>query len=161
MPDGPQTSAPLAARIHAVTLGVDDLERALVFYRDGLGLASEGITGTEFSGDERQPAGAVVMFTLDHGLILSLYPRSELAKDAGVDPSQTSGSGISIGHFVDSRSEVDRVLELAARAGASVPGSAHERPWGIYSGYFSDPDGHLWEIIHFPGEGQSGPLPPS
>lgn len=152
MPHRSQTSSTLNARIHAVTLGVEDLERALSFYRDGLGLASEGITGTQFAGDERNPAGAVAMFTLDDGLILSLYPRSELAKDAGVDPSYTASSGISIGHFVASRSEVDRVLELAARAGASVPAPAHERPWGIYSGYFSDPDGHLWEIIYFPGK---------
>jgi catechol 2,3-dioxygenase-like lactoylglutathione lyase family enzyme len=113
---------------------------------------SEGITGTQFAGDERHPAGDVVMFTLNDGLILSLYPRAELAKDAGVDPSYTGGSGVSIGHFVGSRSEVDHVLELAARAGASVPGPAHERPWGIYSGYFSDPDGHLWEVIYFPSD---------
>lgn len=149
MPDQPQTS--LRAQIHVVTLGVEDLERALSFYRDGLGLPSKGITGTQFAGDEKNPAGAVVMFTLEDGLILSLYLRSELAKDAGVDPNYTAGSGVSIGHFVDSPAEVDRVLELAARAGGRVLGPAHERPWGIYSGYFSDPDGHLWEIIHFPG----------
>jgi catechol 2,3-dioxygenase-like lactoylglutathione lyase family enzyme len=151
MPDQPHTSAPLTARIHVVTLGVEDLERALSFYRDGLGLPSKGITGTQFVGDEKNPAGAVAMFTLEDGLILSLYPRSELAKDAGVDPSQTAGSGVSIGHLVDSPAEVDRVLELAARAGGRVLGPAHERPWGIYSGYFADPDGHLWEVIHFPG----------
>lgn len=141
----------LNPRIHAITLGVDDLKRSLSFYRDGLGLPSEGITGTQFAADEKNPAGATAMFHLDGGLILSLYPRSELAKDAGVDPSYTAGSGISIGHFVASRSEVDRVLQRAAHAGASVHGAAHERPWGIYSGYFSDLDGHLWEIIHFPG----------
>jgi catechol 2,3-dioxygenase-like lactoylglutathione lyase family enzyme len=87
MPDSSHTSKPLSPRVHAVTLGVDDLERALGFYRDGLGLPSEGITGTQFAGDEQNPAGAVAMFNLDDGLILSLYPRSELAKDAGVDPS--------------------------------------------------------------------------
>jgi len=151
MPDRSQTSESLNARIHAITLGVEDLERAFSFYRDGLGLPSKGITGTQFTGDEKNPAGAVAMFNLDDGLVLTLYPRSELAKDAGVDPSYTTGSGISVGHFVDVRSEVDRILELAGRAGASVPGPAHERSWGIYSGYFSDPDGHLWEIIHFPG----------
>lgn len=152
MTDRLQTSEALNARIHAITLGVADLERAVSFYRDGLGLSSKGITGTQFAGDETNPAGAVAMFNLDDGLILSLYPRSELAKDAGVDPSCTTGSGISIGHFVDSSSDVDRVLELASRAGASILGRAHKRPWGIYSGYFSDPDGHLWEIIYFPGE---------
>jgi predicted lactoylglutathione lyase len=68
-----------------------------------------------------------------------------------------AGSGFSIGHLVDSRGEVDRLLDLAGRAGGRVLGTAHERPWGIYSGYFSDPDGHLWEIVYFfatpsPGE---------
>lgn len=141
----------LRARIHVVTLGVDDLDRALAFYRDGLGLPSKGITGTQFAGDEQNPAGDVAMFTLEDGLILSLYPRPELAKDAGVDPNYTVGSGFSIGHLVDSPAEVDRILELAALAGGRVLGPAHERPWGIYSGYFADPDGHLWEIIYFPG----------
>lgn len=154
MADRAHTGGALTPRIHVITLGVADLERALSFYRDGLGLPTEGITGTQFAGDERNPAGAVVMFTLDDGLVLALYPRSELAKDAGVDPSRLAGSGISIGHLVDSRADVDRLLELAARAGADVPGPAHERPWGIYSGYFSDPDGHLWEIIHFPGRAE-------
>lgn len=151
MLDQSQTGSPLRAQIHVITLGVEDLERALAFYRDGLGLPSKGITGTQFAGDDKNPAGAVAMFTLEDGLILSLYPRSELAKDAGVDPSCTAGSGVSIGHLVDSPAEVDRVLELAAHAGGRVLGPAHERPWGIYSGYFADPDGHLWEIIHFPG----------
>jgi catechol 2,3-dioxygenase-like lactoylglutathione lyase family enzyme len=144
------------ARIHVITLGVEDLERALSFYRDGLGLPSEGITGTQFAGDEQNPAGAVAMFTLEDGLILSLYPRSELAKDAGVQPGYTAGSGISIGHLVDSPAEVDRLLGLAEQAGGRVLGPAHERPWGIYSGYFADPDGHLWEIIHFPGRDAPG-----
>ncbi len=142
----------MRAQIHVITLGVEDLERALSFYRDGLGLPLTGITGTQFTGDEKHPAGDAVMVTLEDGLILSLYPRSELAKDAGVSPNHTAGSGISIGHFVDSPAEVDRILELAARAGGHVPGPAHERPWGIYSGYFADPDGHLWEIIHYPGK---------
>lgn len=137
----------LAPRIHVITLGVSDLPRAVAFYRDGLGLPSEGITGTQYPGDAEHPAGAVAMFTLADGLILSLYPRSELAKDANVASEATSGSGVSIGQIVDSRAEVDRVLDLAGRAGARVLGPAHERPWGIYSGYFSDPDGHLWEIL--------------
>lgn len=148
MPDHPQQPGSLAARIHVITLGVSDLKRALSFYRDGLGLPSQGITGTQFRGDDEHPAGAIAMFKLDDGLMLSLYPRSELAKDAGVDASHTAGSGLSIGQIVDSREDVDRVLDLARRAGATVPGPAHERPWGIYSGYFTDPDGHLWEIIY-------------
>jgi uncharacterized protein len=155
MPDRSSDVSPLKPRIHVITLGVSDLERALRFYRDGLGLPTSGITGTQYPGDEENPAGDVVMFTLEDGLILSLYPRTELAKDAGVE--RVDGSGFSIGHLVDSREAVDRLLELAARAGGQVLRPAHERPWGIYSGYFSDPDGHLWEIVYFfatssPGE---------
>ena len=155
MSDRSPTLDSLKARVHIITLGVDDLERALAFYREGLGLPSRGITATEFVGDEENPAGAIAMFTLDDGLTLALYPRSELAKDAGVDQQATAGSGVSLGHLVDSRADVDHILKLAAEAGARVLGSAHERPWGIYSGYFSDPDGHLWEIVYFPGRGVS------
>jgi catechol 2,3-dioxygenase-like lactoylglutathione lyase family enzyme len=147
MPPRPPDAPSLTPRIHVITLGVGDLDRAVAFYRDGLGLPSEGITGTQYPGDDEHPAGAAAMFTLDDGLILSLYPRSELAKDAGVGVEVTSGSGVSIGHIVESRIEVDRILGLAGRAGAQVLGPAHERPWGIYSGYFSDPDGHLWEVL--------------
>jgi hypothetical protein len=92
------------------------------------------------------------MFTLDDGLILSIYPRAELAKDAGIARSQVRGSGMSIGHIVDHRDDVDRVLDLARRAGARILGDAHERPWGIYSGYFADPDDHLWEVVYFEAE---------
>ncbi len=137
----------LAPRIHVLTLGVSDLERALAFYRDGLGLASKGIVGTEYEGDDVRPAGAVVMCKLDGDLTLALYPRSELAKDAGVDARRVGGSGISIGHIVERREDVDRILGLARDAGGEVIGEPHERPWGIYSGYFSDPDGHLWEVL--------------
>ena len=91
-----------------------------------------------------------------HVSILSLYPRSELAKDAGVQAIETAGAGMSLGQLVDSREEVDRVLELARQAGGRVLGAAHERPWGIYSGYFADPDDHLWEIIYFPERDGSG-----
>jgi uncharacterized protein len=144
-------------RIHVITLGVNDLERSLAFYRDGLGFPTSGITGTQYPEDDQNPAGDVVMFTLEDGLVLALYPRSSLAKDAGVGLDSVAGSGFSIGHLVDRREEVDRLLDLAARAGGRVLGTAHERPWGIYSGYFSDPDGHLWEIVYFfatpsPGE---------
>jgi predicted lactoylglutathione lyase len=140
--------APMKARIHAITLAVSDLERSLTFYC-ALGLTSPGIRGTEFKGDSVNPGGAVVMFTLDDGLILSLYPRSELAKDAGVGAARVTGSPFTIGHFVDSREQVDAVLAEAASAGGMVHGPTHERPWGIYSGHFSDPDGHMWEVLYF------------
>jgi hypothetical protein len=137
-------------RIHVITLGVADLERSLSFYRDGLGLATPGIVGTEYEGDAERPAGAVVMFELQGGLILALYPRSELAKDAGI-PLGPPGSGeFSIGHAVASRDEVDAVLSAAKAAGATLTGGPSERPWGIYSGYFRDPDGHLWEVVWNP-----------
>jgi catechol 2,3-dioxygenase-like lactoylglutathione lyase family enzyme len=137
-------------RIHVLTLAVTDLERALAFYRDGLGLRSPGVVGTEFSGDSTTPAGAVAMFELDGGFMLALYPRTELAKDANVPVGAPKTGEFSIGHIVEGRADVDRVLVQAEAAGATLTDQAHDRPWGIYSGYFRDPDGHLWEIIWNP-----------
>jgi catechol 2,3-dioxygenase-like lactoylglutathione lyase family enzyme len=138
------------ARIDVITLGVDDLERALTFYREGLGLDSPGVVGTQWAGDEATPAGAVAMFQLQNGTMLSLYPRSELGKDANTDLGTSETSQFSIGQLVPSREAVDQVLAQAQAAGATLTDSAHDRPWGIYSGYFRDPDGHLWEIIYHP-----------
>ncbi len=137
-------------RIHVITLGVNDLDRALSFYHDGLGLESEGIIATEFVGDEENAAGAIAMFQLHGGLILSLYPRTELAKDANVSLEPATSGGFSVGHAVATREEVDSVLRAAQAAGATLTGPAHDRPWGIYSGYFQDPDGHLWEVLWNP-----------
>ncbi|HEY7967275.1 MAG TPA: VOC family protein [Solirubrobacteraceae bacterium] len=134
-------------RVHVLTLAVADLDRALAFYRDGMGLESAGIVGTEWTGDAETPAGAVVMFHLEGGLTLALYPRSELAKDAAIATGPPKSGEFSIGQLVGSRSEVDAVLATAMAAGAIVTDPPHDRPWGIYSGYFRDPDGHLWEII--------------
>jgi catechol 2,3-dioxygenase-like lactoylglutathione lyase family enzyme len=136
------------ARVDVITLAVGDLERALAFYQEGLGLQSPGIVGTEWAGDEGTPAGAVAMFRLENGTLLSLYPRTELAKDANTDLGTAETSRFSIGQLVASREEVDKVLAQAQAAGATLTDHAHERPWGIYSGYFRDPDGHLWEIIY-------------
>ena len=130
-----------------LTLAVNDLGRSLAFYRDGLGLESPGVIGTEFPGDENTPAGAAAMFELEAGLTLALYPRSELAKDAGIRVGEPASDEFSIGHIVGSRAEVDELLARAEAAGGTVTGRPHERPWGIYSGYFRDPDGHLWEVI--------------
>jgi uncharacterized protein len=141
----------LEARIDVVTLAVSDLERALSFYRDGLGFDSAGVIGTEFVGDDDNVAGAVVMFNLNRGLILALNPRGELVKDARVPSGPAKTGEFSIGHLVASRDDVDTLLAQAEAAGATLTGPAHERPWGIYSGYFSDPDGHLWEIVSDPG----------
>jgi uncharacterized protein len=140
----------MEARIDVITLAVADLERALGFYRDGLGLASRGIIGTEFIGDDVEPNGAIAMFELQGGLILCLYPRTELAKDAEIALGPPKTGEFSIGHAVSSRAEVDAVLSHAELAGATLTGQAHDRPWGIYSGYFRDPDGHLWEVLWNP-----------
>jgi catechol 2,3-dioxygenase-like lactoylglutathione lyase family enzyme len=138
------------ARIDVITLAVEDLERALAFYRDGLGLSTRGVVGTEFLGDEQTPAGDVVMFDLNGGQKLALYPRGELAKDASIALGPAQPGEFSIGQLVASKAEVDALLSQAQAAGASITDQPHERPWGIYSGYFRDPDGHLWEIIWNP-----------
>lgn len=133
-------------RIHVITLAVEDLERSLSFYRS-LGLESPGVVATEFPGDEEMAAGAIAMFQLERGLILCVFPRSELAKDVKV-PVSAPGTGLfSIGHAVGSRSEVDALLDAAEEAGSTVTVKAYDRPFGVYSGYFQDPDGHLWEVL--------------
>jgi hypothetical protein len=137
-------------QVNVVTLAVADLDRALRFYREGLGLQSEGIIATEFQRDERSGAGAVAMFHLERGLILSLYPRAELAHDAKVPLAPATSGEFSVGQLVESRDAVDAILALAEAAGATITDPPHDRPFGIYSGYFADPDGHLWEIIWNP-----------
>jgi predicted lactoylglutathione lyase len=87
------------------------------------------------------------MFQLEGGLVLALYPRTELVKDANIPLASPTSGEFSIGHVVGSREEVDGVLAEAAATGATLTDRPHDRPWGIYSGYFRDPDGHLWEII--------------
>jgi hypothetical protein len=137
-------------RIHVITLAVADLERALDFYCEGLGFQTEGLIGTEYPGDNITPDGTTAVFDLDAGLMLSIYPRSELAKDAAVALMAPNPGEFSIGHAVASRAEVDDIILQAKAAGAAVTDPPHDRPWGIYSGYFQDPDGHLWEIIWNP-----------
>jgi uncharacterized protein len=139
--------------IDVITLAVGDLDRSLAFYRGGLGLETPGVTGTEFVGDEADAAGAVVMFQLRGGLVLALYPRTELAKDAHIPPSPPASGEFSIGHIVSERADVDALLSRARAAGATLTDEPRERPWGIYSGYFRDPDGHLWEVIWNPRRG--------
>lgn len=143
-------------RIDLITLAVSDLERSLEFYRDGLGLESGELIGTDYPGDELTPAGAAAMFKLAGGLMLMLYPRSELAKDAGIAPGSPQSGEFSIGHLVSSREDVDAVLARAEAAGATLTDRPHDRPWGIYSGYFRDLDGHLWEVIWNPRMGHPG-----
>ena len=140
-------------RINVITLAVANLDRSLVFYQDGLGLPSKGIIGTEFPGDATKAAGAIAFFELDGGLIFTLYPRPELAKDANLPNNQPSAIEFSLGHAVGSKAEVDALLAKAEAAGGVITGKPHDRPWGIYSGYFQDPDGHLWEILWNPNLG--------
>ncbi len=135
-------------RLDVVTLAVADLERSLAFYR-GLGLESKGIIGTQWTDERTGAEGAVAMFELDGGLLLNLYPRTDLAKDAEIPAGPARSGEFSLAQLVGSRDEVDAVLQTAAGAGATIT-PAHERPWGIYSGYFRDLDGHLWEIVWKP-----------
>jgi uncharacterized protein len=131
-------------RIKVLTLGVSDLDRSLGFYRDGLGLPTDGIIGQEFED------GAVVFFNMNDDLILALYPTASLSKDAGIEATRSRLGAVSIGHVVNSRQEVDAVMDQAAQAGAVITDAARERFWGGYSGYFHDPDGHLWEVAWNP-----------
>lgn len=131
-------------RITLITLGVDDLERAVRFYRDGLGLKTEGIVGTEFE------HGAVAFFDLQVGLKLALWPRESIAHDTDIALGSPSATDFTIGHNVSSKVEVDAVMAQAKRAGAVVVKAAHDTFWGGYAGYFQDPDGHLWEIAWNP-----------
>jgi len=131
-------------RIKVITLGVSDLEKSLAFYRDGLGLPTKGIVGTEFED------GAAVFFNMNDDLILALYPKAALAKDARISMSPPSPTDLSIGHIVGSKAEVDAIMKQAEKAGAKITDSARDRFWGGYSGYFQDPDGHLWEIAWNP-----------
>jgi uncharacterized protein len=131
-------------KVTLITLGVDDLERALRFYRDGLGFPTKGIVGTEFE------HGAVVFIELQAGLKLALWPRADLAWDAGIPRAPASATELSLGHNVDSKEEVDTVMTQATRAGARIVKPAHQTFWGGYAGYFQDPDGHLWEVAWNP-----------
>jgi catechol 2,3-dioxygenase-like lactoylglutathione lyase family enzyme len=130
--------------IKVVTLAVEDLERSLAFYRDGMGLETEGIFGTEFE------HGAVVFFHLRTGLILALWPRESLSVEAKIPLSEIHSGGVTLGHNVRSKADVDEVMAQAARAGATITDPARDRFFGGYSGYFRDLDGHVWEVIWNP-----------
>lgn len=132
------------ARISVITLGVDDLERSVKFYRDGLGFATQGIVGKEFE------FGAVAFFELSGGLRLALWPRKSIAHDSGLPLAMPSATEITLGHNVMSRTEVDQVMQQAAASGAKIVKPAAETFWGGYAGYFQDPDGHLWEAVFNP-----------
>ncbi|MGV3571614.1 MAG: VOC family protein [Ramlibacter sp.] len=132
-------------RITVLTLGVDDLERAVAFYRDGLGFATQGIIGTEFE------HGAVAFFHLQPGLKLALWPRRSLAADSGLPLQARAATELSLGHNVASAVDVDAAMAQAAAAGAPIVKPAQATFYGGYAGYFQDPDGHLWEVVFNPG----------
>ncbi len=131
-------------RITLITLGVDDLERAVAFYRDGLGWPTEGIVGTEFE------HGAVAFFTLEGSLRVALFPRDNLAHDMGIAKTPPSVTDVALAHNVRSREEVDAVMAEARAAGGRMLKEATETFWGGYAGYFQDPDGHAWEVAWNP-----------
>lgn len=128
-----------------ITLGVDDLDAAVAFYRDGLGLTTKGIVGTEF------PNGAVAFFEMQSGLKLALWPRKSLAQDAGIELQPRSTTEFSLAHNVASREEVDQLLHHAAKTGGKLVKPGQPTFYGGYAGYFQDPDGHLWEVAFNPG----------
>lgn len=131
-------------RITVITIGVDNLERAVSFYRDGLGLKTEGIIGKEFE------YGAVAFFELQAGLKLAVWPRKSIAHDSGLLLEEKSATEFTLGQNVSSRAEVDAVMKQARNAGAVVVKPAQDTFWGGYAGYFQDPDRHLWEAVWNP-----------
>jgi catechol 2,3-dioxygenase-like lactoylglutathione lyase family enzyme len=137
----------MQAKILFITLAVDDLERSLAFYRDGLGWPTDGVVGQEFHDEVTGADGTIVFFRLDGGLLLGLYERVNLARDASLPPGPRSPAEFSLGLPAGSRAEVDRLLGLVEAAGGTLTAPPHMRPFGVYSGYFADPDGHLFEIV--------------
>ena len=132
-------------RFHVITLGVDDLERSLKFYRDGMGLKTDGIFGADMH--ER---GAVVFYYMDNGLIFATWPRANMAWDSEVPQGPPSATELTIGYGVASREEVDEVIAQARAAGAKIPKEPRDTFYGGYAGFFQDPDGHVWEVMWNP-----------
>lgn len=131
-------------RVTVITLGVEDLDVSLSFYRDGLGFSTDGIVGTEFA------HGAVVFLDLQFGLRLALWPRTSISHDTGLTAAAFNPTQMTLGHNVSSKVEVDTVMAQAGAAGATIVKPPYDTFWGGYSGYFQDPDGHLWEIVWNP-----------
>jgi hypothetical protein len=131
-------------RLSVITLGVDDLETSVAFYREGLGLPTDGIVGSEFE------HGAVAFFELHSGVRLALWPRPSIAHDTRLPVGPRSQTELTLGHNVAGRGEVDEVMAQAERAGATILKTAADTFWGGYAGYFADPDGHVWEVVWNP-----------
>ena len=131
-------------RISVLTIGVADLAGSLAFYRDGLGLPTDGIVGREFE------HGAVAFFNLSGGLKLAIWSQEDVAHDTGLPKTPVSPTSFTIGHNVARREEVDEVMAQAAKAGADVIKPAQDTFYGGYAGYFRDPNGHVWEVVWNP-----------
>ena len=131
-------------RITVITLAVADLDRAIAFYRDGMGLHTAGIVGTQY------PLGAAAFFHLEDGLTLALWPRTSLAAETGLPLDGPAATEVLIAHNVESPAEVQAVMAQAAAAGARIVKPAQTLFWGGFGGYFMDLDGHLWEVVFNP-----------
>jgi uncharacterized protein len=142
--DADRRGTDIKPSISVLTLAVADLEQSLVFYRDGLGLPSDGIIGREFE------HGAVAFFNLSGGLKLGLWAQDDLAHDSRLPKHPISSTAVSIGHNVMHRADVDYVMRKAEVAGANIIKAPQDTFYGGYAGYFTDPDGHLWEVVWNP-----------
>ena len=131
-------------RITVITLGVDDLDKAVEFYANGLGLPTKGIMGKDFE------FGAVAFFDLENGLKLAVWPRASIAHDTGISVQPSSPTEMTIGQNVNTKEEVDAGMAKAVAAGAKIIKPAADTFWGGYAGYFQDPDGHVWELVYNP-----------
>lgn len=127
----------MSPRITVVTLGVADADRSLRFYRDGLGFKLGAVKGD-------------ISYLDTGGAWLCVYPREKLARYAGVAAEGEGFSGVTLSSNVDSPRAVDDMLERAAAAGAEIVSAGSEARWGGYTGWFRDPDGHLWEVVWNP-----------
>ncbi len=135
----PWSTKPAASpRPTVVTLGVSDLARSRRFYCDGLGFSASSASNDH------------IVFLDTGGVVLALYPRDLLAKDAQVSPKGSGFGGITVARNVGAKAELDAALEAARMAGAKILKLAQEAFWGGYSGYFADPDGHPWEVTYNP-----------
>ncbi|WP_101926887.1 MULTISPECIES: VOC family protein [Luteimonas] len=131
--------------ITVLTLGVRDLERAVQFYRDGLGLNTDGIVGAELE------YGAVAFFDIHPGLKLAAWPLASIAHDTALAVPSAHTGAITIAYNVDSKADVDAAFEQATAHGAEPVKAPADTFYGGYAGYFTDPDGHVWEVVFNPG----------
>lgn len=128
----------MGPRIHAITLGVSNLARARQFYEEGLGWKASSTSNEHFAVFHSK------------GALLALFPEKELAKDAQVEFARTGFRGVTLAHNVAAKEDVAKVMEKAASAGAKILKVPQDVFWGGHSGYFADPDGHLWEVAWNP-----------